>query len=79
MHSFRHSGGACAGLDPVAGIQCSQEVTNPWTPFFNGVTTFYEIINVEQKKMKLTMEADRLKVEGEKFPREKPEGLIRFL
>ena len=27
-----------------AGIQCSQEVANSWTPFFNGVTTFYEII-----------------------------------
>jgi hypothetical protein len=29
-----------------AGIQCSQEVTNSWTPFFNGVTTFYEIVKV---------------------------------
>jgi hypothetical protein len=29
-----------------AGIQCSQALTNSWTPFFNGVTTFYEIINV---------------------------------
>jgi hypothetical protein len=26
------------------GIQCSQEVKNSWTPFFNGVTTFYEIV-----------------------------------
>jgi hypothetical protein len=46
MHSFRHSGEACAGLDPVAGIQCSQALKNSWTPFFNGVTTFYEIINI---------------------------------
>jgi hypothetical protein len=29
-----------------AGIQCSQEVKNSWTPFFNGVTTFYEIVNL---------------------------------
>ena len=50
MHSFCHSGGACAGLDPVAGIQCSQTLTNSWTPFFNGVTTFYEIIKGSRKK-----------------------------
>jgi hypothetical protein len=28
-----------------AGIQCSRALTNSWTPFFNGVTTFYESIN----------------------------------
>jgi hypothetical protein len=28
------------------GIQCSQALKNSWTPFFNGVTTFYEIINI---------------------------------
>jgi hypothetical protein len=28
-----------------AGIQCSQVLKNSWTPFFNGVTTSYEIIN----------------------------------
>ena len=33
-----------------AGIQCSQEVTNSWTPLFNGVTTFCEIINLKQPK-----------------------------
>jgi hypothetical protein len=32
-----------------AGIQCSQEVTTSWTPFFNGVTTFYEIIKLEDR------------------------------
>jgi hypothetical protein len=48
MHSFRHSGEACAGLDPVAGIQCSPALTNSWTPFFNGVTAFYEIINLSR-------------------------------
>jgi len=29
-----------------AGIQCSHALTNSWTPFFNGVTTFYEIVNL---------------------------------
>jgi hypothetical protein len=28
-----------------AGIQCFHRVTKSWTPFFNGVTTFYEFIN----------------------------------
>jgi hypothetical protein len=45
MHFFPHSVGACAGLDPADGIKCSRALTNSWTPFFNGVTTFYEIIS----------------------------------
>jgi hypothetical protein len=37
------------------------------------------MLNVEWQKMKVTIEVDRLKVEGERFPREKPEVLIRAL
>jgi hypothetical protein len=58
-----------------AGIQCSQALTNSWTPFFNGVTTFYEIIKSEYlKAISLSFqpwrlsggwtESVRLKVEG---------------
>jgi hypothetical protein len=36
-----------------AGIQCFHRVTKSWTPFFNGVTTFYEfIILFVQKKIR---------------------------
>jgi hypothetical protein len=30
-----------------AGIQSSQTLKNTWTPFFNGVTIFYEIIKMK--------------------------------
>jgi hypothetical protein len=30
------------------GIQYFQVVTEPWTPVFTGVTTFYETINIER-------------------------------
>jgi len=36
---FCHSGEACAGLDPVTGIQSIQLASN-WTPASAGVTTF---------------------------------------
>ncbi len=39
MPSLRHSGGLCAGLDPGAAIQCFQEATDFWPPFFNEVTS----------------------------------------
>jgi hypothetical protein len=45
MHSLRHSGEACAGLGPVAGIQYSHALMNSWTLFFNGMTVLSEIIN----------------------------------
>jgi hypothetical protein len=32
-----------------AGIQCSPARINSWTPFFNGVTTYYESISLQPK------------------------------
>jgi len=34
-----------------AGIQCSQQLTKTWTPFFNGVTTFYECIKIQDSRL----------------------------
>jgi len=35
LNHYCHSRGACAGLDPVAGIQNTLKI---WTPAFAGVT-----------------------------------------
>jgi len=36
-----------SGSGTGAGIQCFNSLRILWTPFFNGVTTFYEIINLK--------------------------------
>jgi hypothetical protein len=36
-----------SGSGTGAGIQCFQSVKSSWTPFFNGVTTFSETVNIQ--------------------------------
>jgi hypothetical protein len=49
QRGFNFDGLVCilSVIPAKAGIQCSQALKNSWTPFFNGVTTFYEIINFD--------------------------------
>ncbi len=44
MHSFRHSGEPRIRSGAGTGSQCFAVLKNSWTPFFNVVTTCYEII-----------------------------------
>ncbi len=50
-----------------AGIQCSQALANSWTPFFNGVTTSYEILRV-RARAKITSHF-RISSSGHLWPR----------